>query len=182
MPNAKTMYIPVGSGHVYATEFTGGAIPADNVIETEANRLGYVEGGGTIEYTPTVTTFKDDMGLVSRSKLTAEEATFKAELIAWSTADFQKFASTARVTEADGHRTIKIGGMDNDSGKRYLIRFHHPDAKYGDVRLTVVGTQAGGFTLTYKNDEASKMALEIHAEPSDNEGTLILMDETLPSA
>ena len=84
MPSNKTMYIPVGSGHVYATEFTG-TIPADSVIETEANRLGYVEGGGTIEYTPTGTTFKDDMGLVSRSKLTAEEATFKAELIAWTT-------------------------------------------------------------------------------------------------
>lgn len=180
MADNKTMYIPVGSGHIYAVEFTG-AIPEDSVIETEANRLGYVEGGGTVEYTPTVTTFKDDMGLVSRSKLTAEEANFKAEMIAWSTADFNKFASTARVSEAEGHRTIKIGGMDNDSGKRWIIRFHHPDKKYGDVRLTIVGTQSGGFTITYKNDEASKMALEIHAEPSDSEGTLILMDETLPA-
>lgn len=181
MPNAKTMYIPVGSGHIYATEFTG-TIPADNVIETEANRLGYVEGGGTIEYQPSYTTFRDDLSLVARTKLTAEEATFKAELIAWTTADMGIFANTARVsTETQGHRTIKIGGMVNDSGKRYLIRFHHPDAKYGDVRLTIVGTQSGGFTLTYKNDEASKMALEIHAEPSDNEGTLILMDETIPA-
>ena len=180
MANAKTMYIPVGSGHVYATEFSG-TIPADNVIETEANRLGYVSEGSTIEYTPSFANFRDDMGLVSRTKLTAEEATFKAELIAWSTADFQKFANTARVTEADGHRTVKIGGMDNDSGKRYLIRFHHPDAKFGDVRISIVGTQSGGFSLTYKNDEASKMAIEIHAEPSDSEGTLILMDETLPA-
>ena len=181
MPNAKTMYIPVGSGHVYATEFSG-TIPADNVIETEANRLGYVEGGGTIEYQPSFAMFRDDLHIVSRTKLTSEECTFKAELLAYSLSDMDKFASTARIAEADGHRTIKIGGMVNDSGKRWLIRFHHPDAKYGDVRLTVVGTQAGGFTLTYKNDEASKMALEIHAEPSDNEGTLILMDETLPSA
>ena len=178
--SAGTLYIPVGSGHIYSTEFTG-TIPADNVIETEANRLGYIEGGGSIEYAPTVQTFKDDLGLISRNKLTAEEATFKGELIAWSSADFSKFASTARVTTSEGHRIVKIGGLSNDDGTRYLFRFVHKDEKYGDVRLTVVGTQSGGFTLTYKSDEASKMALEIKAEPSDNEGTLILYDETLPT-
>ena len=176
--SAGKLYIPVGSGHIYSTEFTG-TIPADSVIETEANRLGHIEGGGSIEYAPKVETFKDDLGLISRNKLTAEEATFKGELIAWSSADFAKFANTARVTSANGRRTVKIGGLSHDSGKRYLFRFVHKDEEFGDVRLTVVGTQSGGFTLTYKSDEASKMALEIKAEPSDNEGTLILYDETI---
>lgn len=172
----KNIHIPIGSGHIYHIAFTG-AIPADSVIETPDNRIGYVEKGAEVNYKPTFKTFKDDLGLIQRTALTAEEATLKASLIAWSMSDFNVFASTARVTESQGHRTIKIGGIGNADGKIHLFRFVHPDAKYGDVRLTIVGTQSGGFTLDYKPDDAGNMGLEITAQPSDAEGTLILLDE-----
>lgn len=172
----KIIHIPIGSGHIFHTEFTG-AIPEDSVIETEANRLGYVEKGGELDYKPTYKTFKDDLGLIQRTALTAEEATLKASLIAWSMSDFNVFASTARVMESAGRRTIKIGGVGNSDGKIHLFRFLHPDAQYGDVRLTVVGTQSGGFTLGFKPEDSGNMDLEITAQPSDSEGTLILVDE-----
>ena len=172
----KVIHIPIGSGYLFHSLFAG-AIPADNVIEAEANRIGYIEKGGEVDYKPTYKTFKDDYGIIQRTALTAEEATLKASLIAWSSSDFDVFASTARVTETAGHRTIKIGGLGNDSGKIHLFRFVHPDAKYGDVRLTIVGTQTGGFTLNFKPDDAGNMALEITAQASDNEGTLIVYDE-----
>ena len=172
----KIIHIPVGSGYLYHDVFTG-AVPADADIETEAHRLGYIEKGGEVDYKPTFKTFKDDFGDAQRTVLTAEEATFKASLIAWSMGDFNAFTSTARVTESQGRRTIKIGGLANDSGKVHLFRFVHPDATYGDVRITIVGTQTGGFTLSFKPDDASNMALEITAQSSDSEGTLILLDE-----
>ncbi len=115
--------------------------------------------------------------MLQRKALTAEEATFKASLIAWAMSDFNVFASTARVTESQGHRTIKIGGIGNADGKIHLFRFVHPDAQYGDVRLTIVGTQTGGFKLNFKPDDSGNMDLEITAQASDTEGTLILLDE-----
>ena len=172
----KIIHIPVGSGYLFHDVFTG-AIPVDADIETEAHRLGYIEKGGEIDYKPTYKTFKDDFGIMQRNVLTAEEATFKASLVAWSAADLNVYASTARVTESAGHRTIKIGGLGSADGKIHLFRFVHPDAQYGTVRITIVGTQTGGFKLTFKPDDASNMDLEITAQASDNEGTLIIYDE-----
>ena len=172
----KIIHIPVGSGYLFHDVFSG-AIPKDADIETEAHRLGYIEKGGEVDYKPTFKTFKDDFGLIQRNVLTAEEATFKASLVAWSAADFNTFVSTARITETQGHRTIKIGGMGHDDGKVHLFRFVHPDAQYGAVRLTIVGTQTGGFKLNFKPDDSGNMDLEITAQASDNEGTLIVYDE-----
>lgn len=172
----KIIHISVGSGYLYHNVFTG-TIPADSVIETEVNRCGYIEKGGEVDYKPTYKTFKDDFGIMQRNVLTAEEATFKASLIAWAASDFNVFASTVRIAESAGHRTIKIGGLGQDDGKVHLFRFVHPDAKYGDVRITIVGTQTGGFKLNFKPDDAGNMDLEITAQASDSEGTLILYDE-----
>lgn len=172
----KIIHIPVGSGHLFHAAFSG-TIQADAVIETEANRLGYIEKGAEVDYKPTYKTFKDDLGIIQRTALTAEEVTFKASLIAWSMSDFNTFVSTARVTETQGRRTIKIGGVGNTDGLIHLFRFVHPDPQYGDVRLTIVGTQTGGFTLNFKPEDAGNMDLEVTAQASDNEGTLILLDE-----
>ena len=60
----KIIHIPVGSGHLFHTSFTG-TIPADSVIETPDNRIGYIEKGAEVDYKPTFKTFKDDLGLTS---------------------------------------------------------------------------------------------------------------------
>lgn len=183
---SKTMYIPLGSGHLYYTTFSGASstIPDDATIETEANRLGYIEGGAELEYSPEYTTLKDDLGLIQRTALTTEEAKFSCSLIGWSMADFSVFASTARVDEKtkSGHRVIKIGGLDSDTQQSYLFRFVHKDSKYGDIRITIAGRQTEGFTLAYKKDEAGAMALEVTAEALDSVGTLILYDEAISTA
>ena len=46
--------IVLGSGDLYITEFTDGTeLPSNEEVEKEDNRLGYIKGGATIEYTPT---------------------------------------------------------------------------------------------------------------------------------
>ena len=176
---SETIGIPVGSGYVYEMPFTG-TIPADTDIEKEANRLGYIEKGATLTYKPTYKTFSDDMGQVRRSKLTAEEATFKFGLISWAYGKLDALCSTCRITERSGGRTIKIGGIANDDAKRHLIRFFHPDNELGDLRITIVGTNTGGFALKYAPDDSTDVEPEITATPADGEGTLILIDETDP--
>lgn len=182
---SKKLYIPVGSGYLYYMSFTG-TVPADSVIETDDNRLGHIEGGAEISYKPTTKTFKDDFGIVSREKLTAEEAALKASLVAWSSVDMAVFADTARMTESTGsdgrkHRTIKIGGLKNDPVKPYLFRFVHLDPQYGDIRITIVGRSAAEIKLAYKPEDSSNMDLEVTAQSQDEDGTLILFDEALPA-
>ena len=177
---AEKKGIPVGSGHIFETEFTG-EIPENAVIETDTNRLGYIKNGATLTYTPTYQTFTDDMGKVKRTKLTAEDVKFKLGLISWVYSKLAALCSTYRVTETAGTgRTVKIGGADNDDGKKHLFRFVHPDKQLGDVRITIIGTNTAGLTLTYAPEDASLIEPEITAEPSDAEGTLVLIDITDP--
>jgi hypothetical protein len=180
---SEAIGIPVGSGHVYETAFTG-TIPSDAEIETASNRLGYIEKGATLTYKPTYKTFSDDMGQLRRSKLTAEEVTFKFGLISWAYGKLNALCSTCRITEkaGGGGRTIKIGGIANDDGKRHLVRFVHSDAELGDLRITIVGTNTGGLALKYAPDDSTNVEPEITASPSDDEGTLVILDETDPGA
>lgn len=167
--------IPVGSGYIYETAFSGN-IPEDNIIEIEINKLGYIEKGATLTYKATFKKFKDDMGRVARNVLTEEDVTFKFGLISWVYSKLNKLCSTCRITEKDGGRTIKIGGIGNDDGLKHLFRFVHPDKQLGDVRITIVGTNTGGLSLKYAVDDSSNIEPEISAEPSDDEGTLVLLD------
>lgn len=175
MSDTEKVGIPVGSGYIYETEFTG-KIPADTEIETDVNQLGYIEKGATLTYKATYKNFADDMGKVKRTKLTAEEVTFKFGLISWVYSKLNALCSTCRVTEKDGGRTVKIGGIENDDGKKHLFRFFHPDKELGDVRITIVGTNTGGLSLKYAPDDSTSLEPEISAEPNDKEGTLVLID------
>lgn len=179
MASTEKTGIPVGSGYIYEMPFTGD-IPEDNAIETDDNRLGYIQKGATLVYKGTTKSFTDDMGKMKRTKLTEETVTFKFGLIAWAYSKLNALCATCRVTEKNGGRTIKIGGIDNDDGKKHLFRFVHPDKELGDVRITIVGTNTGGLSLQYATDSATEPEPEITAEPSDNEGTLCLLDITDP--
>ena len=163
--------IVLGSGDVYIAEFAG-TIPADNVIETDENNLGYVQGGASIEYKPTTYTAKDDFGRVQKTIVTEEEATWNGNTLA-------KLSSTARVTETTTKRTVKIGGTGNDDGKNYVIRFVHKDAVDGDVRVTIVGKNEAGFSLAFAKDKETVVDAEFKAKPHDTDGTLIIYEEEI---
>ena len=174
------MRIVLGSGKIYMVEFTG-SIPADDVIETEQNKLGAVKGGASVEYTPTFYTAKDDLGTVSKSRLTEEEAVLKCGVMTLDGSTFSNICSTARVTTSGSKRIAKIGGAGNDNGKKYAIRFVHEDDEDGDIRLTIVGRNEAGFTMSFKQDEESVIDLEFAAHPHDSDGTLIVYEEELVS-
>lgn len=180
------MRIVLGSGKVFITEFTGSTIPADSAIETDANKLGAVKGGASVEYTPTFYTAKDDLGSVSKSRLTEEEAKLTCGVMTLDGTTFEKICSTATVTtkeptaSAAGKRTVKIGGAGNDNGKKYVIRFLHEDAEDGNIRLTIVGRNEAGFTMSFKQDEETVLDLEFAAHPHDTDGTLIKYEEEIP--
>lgn len=172
--------IPLGSGYIYIAEYKG-SIPADEAIETADNLFGYVQKGATIVYKPEKKTIKDDMGHVSRTITTSEEATLKCGFIAWSVKKLPQLVATGRKATVGNKTTIKIGGISNDDGLRYVVRFVHPDKELGDLRITIVGTNTAGLSLAYAMEEGTLLEPEFTAEPCDGEGTLIIMEETAPT-
>lgn len=182
MPNEKrtNKTITLGSGDLYIKEFED-EIPEDSEIEIEENRAGYIQGGAELNYKPEYYTAEDDKGYVKKTIVTKEEASLKSGILTWNAKTLQKLVNTGRVTEdtIQGIRTIKIGGTNNQDGKRYIIHFVHKDTVDGDVRVTIVGKNQAGFTLAFQKDKETVIDAEFSAEPCDDEGTLIIYKEEI---
>lgn len=178
--------IVLGSGDLYCMEFTGvgEALPENTAIETEENRLGHIKGGAEIEYAPSFYEAKDDMGKVSKVIITEEEATLKSGIMTWCGTTLQKLCQTARVKEEPDKkkRIVKIGGIGNADGKKYILHFVHKDPADGDVRVTIVGNNQAGFTIAFAKDSETVIDAEFKAQPMDKEGTLILYEEDMDAA
>jgi len=172
--------IILGSGKLYVTEYSG-SIPADNAIETAGNLLGYIQGGATLTYKPTFYLAEDDLGLVKKQILTKEEVSLKSGIMTWNGDTLKRLVSTARVTEngVTNKRLVKIGGVGNQDGKRYVVRFVHEDATDGDIRVTIVGGNQGELALSFAKDKETVIDAEFMAIPHDSDGTLVLFEEDI---
>ena len=161
--------IVLGSGDLYCTDFLGTdkAIPADEEIEKEENRLGHIKGGAEIEYKPEFYEAKDDMGKASKVITTEEEVTLKSGIMTWCGTTIEKLCQTARVTEKNGKRIVKVGGMGNATGKKYLLRFVHKDTEDGNIRITIAGDNQAGFVIAFAKDTETVIDAEFKAQPMD---------------
>lgn len=177
--------IVLGSGDLYITEFDPSSVselPAHDVIETAENKAGEIQGGAELEYASEFYTAKSDNGKATKTIMTNEDVKLKSGIMTWYGKTLQKLCATARISDnkATGKRTVKIGGIDNQDGKKYLIRFVHKDKNDGDIRLTIVGTNQSGFKMTFAKDKETVIDAEFVGEPMDNEGTLIVYEEDIP--
>lgn len=170
--------IILGSGKLFCMTFTG-TIPEDEEIETAENQLAHIKGGASIEYTAETYTAKDDLGVVQKTKLTNEDVTLKTGLLTWCASTLKKLCATARVTESEKKRTVKIGGIKNQTDEKYLLRFLHEDDEDGNIRVTIVGKNESGFSFTFAKDAESTLEPQFKAYPMDKEGTLIIFDEEI---
>lgn len=175
--------IVLGSGYLYISEFDSKtkAIPTNEEIEKDENLLGLIQGGAEVTYKPSYYEAKDDMGKVSKTILTEEEATLKSGIMTWCGKTLEKLCETARVIEdkVKKIRTVKIGGVGNATGKKYVIHFVHKDETDGDIRVTIVGNNQAGFSFAFAKDKETVIDAEFKATPQDKEGTLILYEEDM---
>lgn len=171
--------IVLGSGNLYTKEYKGDEIPTHEEIETAENLTGLIQGGATLEYKAEHYTAEDDSGVAKKTVLTKEEAMLKTGIMTWNAKTLEKLCSTARVKEEAGKRIVKIGGINNQDGKKYVIRFHHKDPVDGDIRITIVGTNQVGFSLAFAKDKETVIDAEFIALALDKEGTLIIFEEEI---
>lgn len=175
--------ITLGSGKVYIAEFSEATgIPEVQTICTPKNLLGYIKGGATLTYTEETYEEKDDLGFVSKVITTSEEALLKLGLLTWNGNTLKNLADRCKVTEAEGKRTILIGGAGNAQGKIWVVAFAHEDKTDGNLWVIIKGKNRSGFTLTFAVDSGTVLEPEFKALPQDQEGTLIKLIEEIPAA
>jgi hypothetical protein len=175
----------LGSGNLYAAEYAG-TIPTNTEIETDANLLGRIQGGASLEYKPSTKAIKDDSGAVSKEFITTEEGKLKSGVLTWCLETLKKLTAAGRYSEAVVSdvtvATLKIGGKLGRALTKYLIRFVHVKENGYKFRCTIVGTASSGFKLEFKPEDATVIDAEFSAVSHDNEGTLVILEEELGAA
>jgi len=171
--------IPLGSGELYVIPWTG-KVPEDLSIEQDENKIGFIKNGATISYSSEYYTAKSDNGKATKTRLVSETATFNYGLITWNAVTVSKLISTTTISspmEPKPKRTLLIGGVEKDDQRLYLWRFVVKDKKDGDIRITVVGKNTGGWSAAFQNSQESILQPSIQCEPLDDNGTLIIYEE-----
>ncbi|WP_443660445.1 hypothetical protein [Clostridium algidicarnis] len=163
--------IILGSGKLYLAEYDGKAIPEDAVIEAEANSVGRIKGGASLEYKPTEYEVVDDDGEVVKRFITKEEVTFKSGILTWAIENLEKL-SPAKVTDETlkSEKVLKIGGAK--VLKNYVLRFTHPKDGDNKLRISMVATAGNGFVLTFAGDKETVIDAQFKAI-SQADGTLV---------
>lgn len=173
----------LGSGHIHIADAVD--IPKteaefktflNTFFESQDNILGRVKGGASVEYTTEKTEDQDDLGFVVIEEITKEKVTLKSGVMTWNGETLKRICSTARVTyDKDTNVAIvKIGGLDNQDGKRYIIGFEHKSKK---LRVVIIGKNNEGFTFSFAQDKATVIDVLFRAEALDDEGTLIYLQD-----
>ena len=171
---ATSKRITLGSGKLYIIPYAE-TVPEVDTICVEDNLLGYIKGGATLEYAPTFYEAKDDLGYVQKTIITEETATLKSGVLTFNGDTLTKLCDTGRVIEdaTNKRRTVKIGGVSNAQGLKYIIAFHHEDPIDGDIWVVVVGQNQAGFSLAFAKDAETVIDAEFKCLSQDAEGTLI---------
>lgn len=168
--------IPLGSMDFFIIPWVG-TIPADTELEVEENMIGRTKNGATINYSTEWYTATSDDGKAKKRKLVGETATISYGNITWNSRTLERTIATARTTSTGGKRTTKIGGVANDNGIRYLIRGLYKDKVDGDIRITGVGVNTGGWESAFAPNSETIITPQFELEPCDNEGTLLIYEE-----
>ena len=175
--------ITLGSGKAYIMEYdAANGMPEVSAICVKDNLLGHIQGGAELSYTSEPYEEKDDLGLVTKIIVAAEEAVLKLGLLTWNGETLTKLMDRCQSTTDGGKRTIKIGGAGNAQGKEWVICFAHEDKLDGNLWVLMRGTNTAGFTLTFATDAATKLEPEFKALPQDEDGTLITLIEEIETA
>lgn len=170
--------IRLGSGKVYIAEYnkeTG--IPETEALEVAENILGAIKNGASLEYNKETYTATDDLGTVKKTKIVSENAVLKCGVMTLNGETLAKLVSTAKVTKSSGSVVTEIGGVQNDDGKVYVVRFVQEDKADGALRITIIGKNNGSLALAFAKDSETVIDAEFIAEPMDTTGRLVRIEE-----
>lgn len=169
----------LGSVTAYYKEFDG-TVPAYSDMAVDGNILTRVKNGASVEYTADSFDDSDDLGYVKVNNVTKEDIKLKLGAMTFNGETLSILSQTGRTTVENGIRKTKIGGLSNQSNKKYCVLCVHKDDTLGDIRLWIVGKNTSGFTLTFAQDAITVLDIEFAASAIDDDGTLLIYEEIVP--
>ena len=174
----------LGSGDLFIKEYTAGTTVTAEEVITNGERLGEIKGGASLEYTVETKEDSSDLGRTKIFIISKEDVVLKSGVMTWNGKTLEKLCQTAVVTENKEakKRTIKIGGLSHAANKSYAVAFQYKgDGKKG-LTVLIVGKNSAGFTVTFGTDNATVIDAEFKAQALDNDGTLVVIEETVPAS
>ena len=194
MPKNDKKTIPLGSGDLYGATVPS-TLPATDaewvaLISTvcvDANMMGKVKSGASIEYSGTTHVEKCDDNSVVKIITVEEDASLKPGLIAWNSEILNKVIDRSKITShtsgtgttAKNYRICKLGGKGNEQDQDFVLIFHHIDTRDGDTWTILKGRNTAPITFKYAPDAGSMLEPTFTATPLDSDGTLIVFIEEL---
>lgn len=178
----STKPITLGSGRLYIKAYNSGDTFTLKDICVDENRLGNIQGGATLEYTPTTYEVKDDMNEILRRFITAEEATLKSGILTWDVEMLGKIVSNCTYTSDTNTRTLKLGGLGARQMDMFVVVFEHVgtgERAGSNIRVGMVGTNDSGLSLAFATDKETVVDAEFHAISHDDAGTLVIIEEDI---
>lgn len=178
----KAKRIVLGSGKLYIIKITAeillkSAMTIPEVLAfikehaKEENILGRIKGGATYNYTATTYTEKDDHSEVSKTKITDETASLSAGLITFDMSMINQIVATAQYSsDESGNEMVKIGGIQNDKGEKYILIFVHEDKADGNIAVLIQGKNTAAVALAFANGAGTLTNPTFTAEPFDTDG------------
>lgn len=173
--------IMLGSGKLYITEYNASTgIPEDSAFEVDANRIGLIQGGATLEYTPEEYEIRDDLYEVNKRFVISEEVTFRSGVLTWDLSTLKNIVAAGTYTDdSTSHkRTLKLGGNGAREMKKYAVRFVHTEGNGDIFRVTMVATASAGLEIAFNPDSETVIDAEFKALAHGTDGTQVILEET----
>ena len=171
----------LGSGDLFIKEYTSGTTVTAEEVITSGERLGEIKGGASLEYTTETKEDSSDLGRTKIVIISKEDVVLKSGVMTWNGKTLEKLCQTARISDDGSKRTIKIGGLANAANKSYAVAFKYAgDGKKG-LTVLIVGKNTAGFTVSFSSDNATVIDAEFKAQALDDDGTLVVIEETIAS-
>lgn len=170
----NTNTVTLGSGDLYIMDYEG-TIPEATQIETLDNKVGSIKGGAELEYSPESYTVTGDNGMAYKAFITKEEVKFKSGILTWNLDVLSKLVMGGELSTHENVATLKIGKNGTSAIKQVLIRFVHKIDEDNAVKVTMIGSPASGFTLSFNPEEETVIDAEFSAL-SQKDGTLVQID------
>ena len=171
--------IVLGSGKLYIKKMSANDTFDMSTIAVEANQIGLISGGASLEYKPTTYEVKDDLCIVYKRFITAEEATFKSGILTWNVEALNKIISNGNYVADTAKCTLKLGGNGAREMDKFAVVFEHTKSDGKAIRVGMVGTNDAGLTLEFASDKETVVDAEIKAMGYDDNGTLVVIEEEL---
>lgn len=179
---AATKQVILGSGKLYIKAFNDGDTFTLSSVAVDDNLIGYIKGGASLEYTPTVYEVVDDLNVVHQKFLTKEAAVLRSGIMTWNVKTLKEIMGNGELAETTGLNTLKLGGNGARIMQKYAVVFVHERTATEAIRVGIVGTKDTALTLTFNPEAETVIDAEFTAVGHDSDGTLVIIEEDVAAA